>query len=169
MSTTWIRANLVLGADGQSTYEGSSKALSSRFDRARFHAIRAESQVILIGGNTARIEPYAKTPVRLIVLSKSGNIPSAVADNPAAEIWDLSPAQAIHRLHNEGIERILIEAGISIIQELCSQNILDGIFITQTNFDKGENVVDLEAITKNMEIESVEDCEGESFIYYSRR
>ena len=165
----WIRANLVLGADGQSTFEGSSKALSSRFDRARFHAIRAESQVILIGGNTARIEPYAKTPVRLIILSKSGQIPSTVAANPDAEIWNLYPADAIHKLREEGVERILIEAGVSIIKELSAHNLLDGIFITQTNFDKGENILDLEAITKNMEIESVEDSEGESFIYYSTR
>ena len=164
----WIRANLVLGEDGQSTFEGSSKALSSRFDRAKFHAIRAESQVILIGGNTARIEPYGKTPVRLIVLSKSGDIPVSVQGNTSAEIWNLSPAQAISRLRDEGVERILVEAGISIVRELSAENLLDGIYVTHTNFDKGENVVDIESLTQNMVIESAEDSDGESFMYYSR-
>ena len=163
----WIRANLVLGAAGQSTFEGSSKALSSRFDRARFHAIREDAQVILIGGNTARTEPYGKTPVRLILLSRSGEVPSTVSANPSVEIWALSPAQAIAKLRNEGVQRILIEAGASIVAELSSQHLLDGIYLTQTNFDKGENAVDIEEITKNMEIKSVEDSEGESFIYYS--
>jgi len=164
----WVRANLVLGAGGQSTFDGSSKALSSRFDRARFHAIRADAQAILIGGNTARVEPYGKTPVRLIVLSKSGDLPSAVVANPVAEIWALSPADAIAKLRYEGVERILVEAGPSIVTELSSQNLLDGIYLTQTNFNKGENVIDIEAITTNMMMESVEDSEGESFIYYWR-
>ena len=164
----WIRANLVLGADGQSTFEGSSKSLSSRFDRARFHSIRGQSQAILIGGNTARIEPYGRTPVRLIVLSKSGEIPELVKKNPAAEIWNLSPAQAISKLRSEGVERILVEAGASIVQELSTQNLLDGIYVTHTNFDKGENIIDIAAITENMVIESAEDNDGESFIYYAR-
>jgi len=66
------------------------------------------------------------------------------------------------------VERILVEAGPSIVTELSSQNLLDGIYLTQTNFDKGENVIDIEAITANMTMESVEDAEGESFIYYCR-
>jgi riboflavin biosynthesis pyrimidine reductase len=164
----WIRANLVLGAGGQSTFEGTSKALSSRFDRAKFHAIRADAQAILIGGNTARIEPYGKTPVRLIVLSKSGDIPNSVTANSSAEIWALAPAEAIAKLRGEGVERILVEAGPSIVAELSSQNLLDGLYLTQTNFDKGENAVDIEAITANMVMESVEDSEDESFIYYGR-
>lgn len=164
----WIRANLVLGAGGQSTFEGTSKALSSRFDRAKFHAIRADAQAILIGGNTARIEPYGKTPVRLIVLSKSGDIPNSVTANSSAEIWTLAPAEAIAKLRGEGVERILVEAGPSIVAELSSQNLLDGLYLTQTNFDKGENAVDIEAITANMVMESVEDSEDESFIYYGR-
>jgi riboflavin biosynthesis pyrimidine reductase len=164
----WIRANLVLGAGGQSTFEGTSKALSSRFDRAKFHAIRADAQAILIGGNTARIEPYGKTPVRLIVLSKSGDIPNSITANSSAEIWALSPAEAIAKLRGEGVERILVEAGPSIVAELSSQNLLDGLYLTQTNFDKGENAVDIEAITANMVMESVEDSEDESFIYYGR-
>jgi len=164
----WIRANLVLGAGGQSTFEGTSKALSSRFDRAKFHAIRADAQAILIGGNTARIEPYGKTPVRLIVLSKSGDIPNSVTANSSAEIWALAPAEAIAKLRGEGVERILVEAGPSIVAALSSQNLLDGLYLTQTNFDKGENAVDIEAITANMVVESVEDSEDESFIYYGR-
>lgn len=164
----WIRANLVLGASGQSTHHGSSKALSSRLDRARFHQIRSESEAIVIGGATARIEPYAKTPIRLIILSASGNIPDAVRANPMAEIWNLSPDKAITLLREQGAERILIEAGRSIIHYLAERSLLDGIYLTQNNLDIGENAIDLETITQGMRLVSAEDGDGESYLFYSK-
>jgi riboflavin biosynthesis pyrimidine reductase len=164
----WIRANLVLGASGQTTFEGNSKALSSRFDRTRFHNIRSECQVILIGGETARREPYAKTPTRLIILSSSGEIPDSVRANPLAEIWNVSPQVAISKLKNEGVERVLIEAGRTMILHLAQLHLLDGIYITQTNSDIGENSIDVELITQGMKLVSAEDSDGESFFFYSK-
>ena len=164
----WIRANLVLGAQGQSTYQGSSKGLSSRFDRARFHQIRGESQVILIGGQTARHEPYAKTPMPLVILSGSGDIPTAVRANPDVRIWNCSPSEAIAQLRAEGLTKILVEAGGLILQQLSEANLLDGLYLTQTNSDIGEKRIDVEQLTCHMELVSVEDSDGESFFFYSR-
>lgn len=164
----WIRANLVLGASGQTTFHGTSKGLSSRFDRARFHEIRAQSQAIVIGGETARREPYAKTPVRLIILSNSGDIPEAVRTNPLAEVWELSPVLAIAQLRNQGVERILVEAGKSMLFEMSKAGLLDGIYLTQTTSEIGENPLDIEWLTRDMEMVSAEDSDGESFIFYSK-
>jgi riboflavin biosynthesis pyrimidine reductase len=84
-----ITANLVIGADGATVLEGSSKALSSQADRSRFHALRERASTILIGGNTARNEPYAKTPVPLVIVSASNQIPKEVRNNPLADIWNI--------------------------------------------------------------------------------
>ena len=73
-----VLANLVLGSDGSTTLDGSSKALSSASDRKRFHELRTLASAILIGGNTARTEPYASTPVPLVVVTRSGEIPESV-------------------------------------------------------------------------------------------
>jgi hypothetical protein len=64
-----VAANLVIGADGSTTRGGSSRGLSFEADRQRFHQLRGEFDVILVGGNTARSEPYSKTPIPLIVLT----------------------------------------------------------------------------------------------------
>ena len=43
-----VRANLVVGSDGATTLNGRSAGLSSANDRNRFHAMRAEFDVIVI-------------------------------------------------------------------------------------------------------------------------
>ena len=66
-----ISLSLVLGADGSLTKNGSSRALSSAGDRQRFLALRRECGAIVIGGETARAEPYERTPAPLIILSRT--------------------------------------------------------------------------------------------------
>ena len=92
-----VLANLVLGSDGSTSLDGSSKSLSSTEDRRRFHELRTRASAILIGGNTARTEPYATTPVPLVVITRSGNIPESVRGNPKAQIWELDPVSAIEK------------------------------------------------------------------------
>jgi riboflavin biosynthesis pyrimidine reductase len=91
-----------------------------------------------------------------------------VRANPLAEIWDVSPEEAISKLHNEGVERVLIEAGRTMILHLAQLHLLDGIYITQTNSEIGENSIDVELITQGMELVSAEDSDGESFFFYSK-
>jgi len=67
-------ASLVVGADGSTSKAGSSRGVGSSADRSVFLARRAEFDVIIIGGNTARNEPYTRTPVALVVLSRSDTI-----------------------------------------------------------------------------------------------
>ena len=58
-------ANLIVGKDGSTTKSGSSIGLSTDEDRTRFKALRDKNHLILIGGNTARREPYKRTPIPL--------------------------------------------------------------------------------------------------------
>ena len=62
-------ANLIVGKDGSTTANNSSIGLSTDEDRARFKQLRSKADLILIGGNTARREPYKKTPVPLFILT----------------------------------------------------------------------------------------------------
>ena len=162
-----VAANLVLGASGQTTLDGRSAGLSSRFDRARFHEIRKQADVIVIGGATARTEPYGSTPVRLIVLSRSGDIPAKVRENPLAEVWSLSPLEAISRLIDEGATSILIEGGANFIRECSQHGLLNALHLTQSNTDLGENPLEVSEITRGMELINADDSEGESYFFYA--
>jgi riboflavin biosynthesis pyrimidine reductase len=159
-----VLANLVLGSDGSTSLDGTSKSLSSAEDRRRFHELRAQASVILIGGNTARNEPYAQTPVPLVVITRSGEIPDSVRANPNTRIWELDPISAVDKASKEFGESVLVEAGISLIQELLIANKIDELYLTISAKSGGENVYDLSALTRNFTVESSEKKDGETFL-----
>jgi riboflavin biosynthesis pyrimidine reductase len=159
-----VLANLVLGSDGSTSLDGSSKSLSSAEDRRRFHELRAQASVILIGGNTARNEPYAQTPVPLVVITRSGEIPESVRTNPNTHIWELDPISAVDKASKEFGESVLVEAGMSLIQELLVANKIDELYLTLSKISGGENVYDLSALTRKFTVESSEKNNGETFL-----
>jgi riboflavin biosynthesis pyrimidine reductase len=163
-----VLANLVLGSDGSTTLDGSSKSLSSAEDRRRFHELRAQASVILIGGNTARNEPYAQTPVPLVVITRSGEIPDSVRANPKTHIWDLDPISAVDKALKELGGTVLVEAGMSLIQGLLVANKIDELYLTLSKISGGENVYDLSALTREFTVESSEKIDGETFLKLSR-
>ena len=159
-----VLANLVLGSDGSTSMGGSSKSLSSAEDRRRFHELRAQASVILIGGNTARNEPYAQTPVPLVVITRSGEIPESVRANPNTHIWELDPISAVDKALKELGGTVLVEAGMSLIQELLVANKIDELYLTLSKISGGENVYDLSALTREFTVESSEKIDGETFL-----
>ena len=78
-----LYANLVIGQDGSTTRNGTSKNLSSAEDRKRFHQLRSGVEAIVIGGKTARLEPYAQTPAPLYVISRAREIKEIEANHQA--------------------------------------------------------------------------------------
>jgi riboflavin biosynthesis pyrimidine reductase len=166
-----IIANLVIGSDGATVLEGSSKALSSELDRSRFHALREKSSTILIGGNTARNEPYSKTPVPLVIVSASNQIPKGVRNNPLAHIWNISPLEAIMRIGDEfevfGSE-ILVEGGAQLLQELLDGDVIDELFITQTQQIGGTDAINLKSLTSGFHEKSCEEISGDKFWHFVR-
>ena len=159
-----VLANLVLGSDGSTTLDGSSKSLSSAEDRKRFHELRAQASVILIGGNTARNEPYAETPVPLVVITRSNDIPGSVRDNPKARIWELDPISAIEKAQKEFGECVLVEGGMKLIQELLIADKIDELYLTLSEKSGGENIYDLSAMTREFTVESSQKSGGETFL-----
>ena len=68
-----IRANFIVGQDGSSTHNGSSIGLSNEIDKEEFRRLRTECDVVVIGGNTARNEPYKNLNKPLVVITSSKN------------------------------------------------------------------------------------------------
>lgn len=159
-----VLANLVLGSDGSTSLDGSSKSLSSAEDRRRFHEVRAQASVILIGGNTARTEPYAQTPVPLVVITRSGEIPESVRANPKTHVWELDPISAVEKALKEFGGTVLVEGGIRLVQELLLANQIDELYLTLSKISGGENVYDLSALTREFTVESTEKIDGETFL-----
>ncbi len=170
----WVFANVVIGRDGSTTINGRSKGLSSVHDRALFHRIRESADALLIGGSSARIEPYAKTPKPLFILSRQPALPEKIAMNDSAQLLHLDLPAAISHLRIMGFSKILMEAGATLLLTALRYQELDGLYITRTPFSPNENLLDLEVLEtllteqRFIELEREEKA-GEIFSFFARQ
>ena len=133
-------ASLVVGHDGSTSKGNSSNGVSSDADRKAFLERRRKVDCIIIGGNTARHEPYKQSPVPLVIISRSTINP--VAGNDLSHVWNLSPSQALEKAKALFGQRILIEAGTSIIFELIEQGLIDQLDLSVTPVTGGDFPID---------------------------
>ena len=135
-----IVATLVVGIDGSTSYQGRSAGVSSQADRQVFLQRRREVDCIIVGGNTARHEPYNRTPVPLVVISRS--LVNPVQGNHLAHLWNCSPVQAVTKARAQFGDTILIEGGITMINELIDHGVIDRIELSVTPATGGDDRID---------------------------
>jgi riboflavin biosynthesis pyrimidine reductase len=157
-----VTVTLVVGADGSTSKGGNSSGVSSAADRSAFLARRRLADCILIGGNTARNEPYHRTPVPVVVLSKS--LINPLANNRLAHCWNLAPAKAIERAEKTFGSNIHVEAGVAIIQELIDAGLVDVLELSITDVTGGEDVIDVKQLLSHFSISEEKIESGTHFI-----
>ena len=132
-----VTATIVVGADGCTSIEGTSTHVTSAADRQSFLKRRRLVDCIVIGGNTARNEPYVKTPVPLVVISHHSH-----PNLPAAHVWNIDPCDGVIRAAKEFGENILIEGGSSFISYLLDNNVIDSLELSVTPVIGGTDTFD---------------------------
>jgi riboflavin biosynthesis pyrimidine reductase len=157
-----VFASLVVGSDGSTAKGGNSRGITSGVDRTAFLARRRSADFLLIGGETARVEPYHRTPVPVVISSRS--MINSLADNRLAHWWNLSPADALAKGIKKFGENVLVESGPTIIDDLLINKVLDGIYLSITSVTGGENPIDIAALLGNFVEIDRQDVEGTQFI-----
>lgn len=165
MKPVIVTANLIVGKDGSTSKSGSSIQLSTQEDRVRFNALRLKNDLILIGGNTARREPYKRTPIPLYILTHTKV--RLQPKNQLAKQFSLSAKEMIAEIGNkfesgkEGIN-LLVEAGPSLLTQMISDSLIDQLYLT-VNLDlTGDNQISILDLTSSFELvesEIVGSCE----------
>jgi riboflavin biosynthesis pyrimidine reductase len=155
-------ASLVVGADGSTIKGGNSSGITSGVDRTAFLARRRSADFLLIGGESARTEPYHRTPVPVVIASRS--MINALADNRLAHWWNLSPTAALAKGKQQFGDNVLVESGPAIINELIANNALDGIYLSITAITGGEYPIDIEELVANFKEVSRNVIDGTTFI-----
>ena len=165
-------ANLIVGKDGSTTKSGSSIGLSTDEDRTRFKALRDKSDLILIGGNTARREPYKRTPIPLYILTHTKV--RLQPKNQLAKQFALTHLQMIEEIstnfNNTQISPInlLIEAGPNLLLQMVKQGLVDHLYLTVNQQAVGENLISISELTDSFELISSEELPPCQFNYYKR-
>ena len=157
-----VFASLVVGADGSTSKDGSSSGISSGADRTTFLARRRNADFILIGGQTARTEPYHRTPVPVVVASHS--MINVLADNRLAHWWNLSPVSALEKGRKKFGPNILVEAGPRLMNELIQAKVLDGIYLSITSVTDGDDLINVEDLLSNFTSVQRDEIQGTLFI-----
>ena len=156
-----IVATLVVGSDGSTSKESRSAGVSSVADRQVFLQRRREVDCIIIGGNTARHEPYNRTPVPLVVISRS--LVNPVQGNHLALLWNCSPVQAVEKARIQFGDKILIEGGISMINELIDHGVIDQLELSVTPASGGDERIDWKELLARFSHCTSREVEGTTF------
>lgn len=162
-----VIATLVAGADGSTSKNGNSAGVTTALDRSEFLQRRRLADCIIIGGNTARTEPYQRTPVPVVVLSRA--LINPLSGNRLAHCWNLSPAKAVDKALETFGPRIHIEAGATILDELVRAGRIDELELSITAVKDGEDKMDIEEILTHFTITQDVTLEGTRFISAKKR
>ncbi len=166
-------ANLIVGSDGATTAGGSSIGLSTAQDRSRFNNLRGKSDLILIGGNTARREPYKRTPIPLYILTHGSlrlqpknqlvkQFMMPVADLVSEIARNFPPVDSKLPIN------LLVEAGPKLLQEMIDQGLIDYLYLTINHEKTGENQISIEKLTTTFKLAECEKVGSCQFNYYKK-
>ncbi len=157
-----VTVTLVTGSDGSTSKGGNSAGVSSAADRTSFLARRRAADCILIGGNTARTEPYQRTHVPVIVISRS--LINPLTNNRLAHCWNLTPVKGLDRAIKTFGPNVHVEAGASIIDELLSAGRIDALELSITQVSDGEDKIDLAQLLTYFSQHTEKTVDGTRFI-----
>jgi riboflavin biosynthesis pyrimidine reductase len=172
MRSVITTANLVVGKDGSTTLAGSSTGLSTDEDRRRFHELRSKNDLILIGGNTARREPYKRTPIPLYILTHTKV--RLQPKNQLAKQFTLSPSELINQLKSSfnpdqsAPINLLVEAGAVLVQQMIAEGLIDHLYLTVNLEKTGDNSISITDLTKSFELISRENIAPCEFLHYAK-
>ena len=172
MRSVITSANLIVGADGSTTLANSSMGLSTDEDRRRFHELRSKNDLILIGGNTARREPYKRTPVPLYILTHTKV--RLQPKNQLAKQFALSPIEIINELKSSfnpeqsGPINLLVEAGPALLKQMIDEGLIDNLYLTINQEKTGDNQIVLTQLTKGFELIKRENIPPCDFLFYKK-
>ncbi len=152
-------ANILLARNMATSLGGSSRALSPKSDRIRFHQIRTLAKAILIGGQSYRNEPYSKLSLPLYISSRTLN----EGANGNQFIFNQNPEWLINRALSEQGYPVLIEGGVNFLSTLITHSLVDLLYITRVDQEGDGHFFDQSNLLKNYERQSIEVIDGASF------
>ena len=166
-------ANLIVGSDGSTTANNSSIGLSTDEDRLRFKQLRSKSDLILIGGNTARREPYKRTPVPLYILTHAKV--RLQPKNQLAKQFTMGIVDLFSEISNNfppteitSPINLLVESGPILLKEMIELSLINHLYLTINLEKSGENKISIKELTATFKLISNERVGACEFLHYQK-
>jgi riboflavin biosynthesis pyrimidine reductase len=132
--TPWLRVNMIGTADGAATGDsGKSGSINNAIDKRVFHLLRSQSDVIVVGAGTARIEGYRPADRPIVVVSRRDTLPESLRDaSPGSVLVEPlgDPVAFKASLVERGWTNILCEGGPTLLRELLAAGVVDELCAT---------------------------------------
>ncbi len=126
----WVVLKLASTLDGRiAANDGSSNWITGEAARSRVQLLRAESDAVVVGANTIRLDDPRLT-VRVPGVTRSprrivfGRIPAGSKVLPAEEFAG-SPDELLKELGGKGVLQILLEGGASLAKSFLDSDLID--------------------------------------------
>lgn len=125
----WVVAKMAMTIDGRiAARDGSSRWITGEAARTRVHQMRAESDAILVGAGTVRLDDPELTtrnvegpsPRRVVL----GNAPTGAKVHPCLE-WDDTLPELLDKLGKEGVIQLLIEGGPRVLRSFHDERLIN--------------------------------------------
>jgi len=163
--------NLVVDHSGGYAPPGASKELTNPRDRQLFHHLRAQCDLILIGAEAARTEPYRAHKQQVAVVTRTGNLPDdfytgitpwVFADSVSLEqvkhnVKDRAEILLLENVSDlfgitvsQGISSVLCEGGGDLALQLATADLLDLIFLTRVPHRSESVSLDVALLTRGV-------------------
>lgn len=130
-SRPFVVLKMATTIDARTVIPNGPRWITGETARTRVHAMRAESDAILVGAGTVRTDdPELTTRLvegpspRRVVLSRSGNVPAAAKVHPCT-VWSGEADDLLDSLGSEGVVQLLVEGGPSVAGEFHRRGLVD--------------------------------------------
>ena len=159
-----VRLNMVVSGSGEFVDEnGSSRGISNDLDRQLIGHLRRQSDVVVTGGNTARIEKYrVPSHCALAVISSTFEL------DEERFIRLSDPETAISKLNELGFERILLETGPSLSRYFLEAGLVDEFCLTVTNGDQVSAAKTVAGFNVDFQLLGASEVQGTLFTRWRR-
>jgi diaminohydroxyphosphoribosylaminopyrimidine deaminase/5-amino-6-(5-phosphoribosylamino)uracil reductase len=125
----WVVAKMAMTTDGRiAARDGSSRWITGEAARTRVHQLRAESDAIVVGAGTVRVDDPELTtrhvdgpsPRRVVL----GSAPSTAKVQPCLE-WNDSLPELLDTLGGDGVIQLLVEGGPTVLRSFHDARLID--------------------------------------------